>query len=121
GFAAMFNGGYAHGVSVFMEADAIIADPQPELRRFDTFLFYLFARLREICKKASASRKKCAREKAVRCLLILQRCKTPGNQGPRRGGRNVGLALGGQVELDGSVGRGLLRNLALFSLLGQFS
>jgi hypothetical protein len=36
GFAAVFHGGDAHSVSVLMETNAIITDPQPELRRFDT-------------------------------------------------------------------------------------
>ena len=35
GIAAVFYGGDAKGVFVVMEAHAIVADPQPELRRFD--------------------------------------------------------------------------------------
>jgi len=35
GFAAVFYGGDANGVFAFMEAHAIVADAQPELRRFD--------------------------------------------------------------------------------------
>ena len=31
----MLDGGDANGISVVMEADAVVADPQPELRRFD--------------------------------------------------------------------------------------
>src|SRR5450631_1667696 len=35
GFAAVFYGGDADDVSVVMEADAVVAYPQPELRRLD--------------------------------------------------------------------------------------
>jgi hypothetical protein len=35
GFAAVFYGSDAKGVSVVMETHAVVADPQPELRRFD--------------------------------------------------------------------------------------
>ncbi len=31
----MFDGGDADGVFVFVEAHAVVADPQPELWRFD--------------------------------------------------------------------------------------
>jgi hypothetical protein len=35
GIAAVFDGGDAKGVTVVIEADAVVADAQPELRRFD--------------------------------------------------------------------------------------
>ena len=35
GFAAVFYGGDANGAFVFMEADAVVTHPQPELGRFD--------------------------------------------------------------------------------------
>jgi hypothetical protein len=35
GFAAVFYSGNANGITVVMEADAVISNPQPELRRFN--------------------------------------------------------------------------------------